>query len=159
VVTFGPKETEMTLRAALSTGADRAFRVDAKDEDLDGDLWRARSRPSSKKRSRIWCLWANKRSTATRIKWRSSGRVSRLAAGHLRRQHQERRDKALSWAARSMAALESAGHPPAVVSVDLRIVAPKSVTSVHTPARTTTDGVRFAALMAIMAAKKSHWSS
>src|SRR6476469_4215119 len=38
VVTFGPKETETTLRAALATGADRAIRVDAQDEKLDGDL-------------------------------------------------------------------------------------------------------------------------
>ena len=38
VVTFGPKETETTLRAALATGADRAIRVDATDDALDGDL-------------------------------------------------------------------------------------------------------------------------
>src|SRR5258708_23787297 len=38
VVTFGPKETEMTLRAALATGADRAIRVDSTDDQLDGDL-------------------------------------------------------------------------------------------------------------------------
>jgi electron transfer flavoprotein beta subunit len=37
-VTFGPKETETTLRAALATGADRAIRVDATDDKLDGDL-------------------------------------------------------------------------------------------------------------------------
>ena len=44
---------------------------------------------------------------------------------------------------------------PAVVSVDLRIVAPKSVKSKHTPAtHAYPEGVRFAALMAIMAAKK-----
>ncbi|MEO6418424.1 MAG: electron transfer flavoprotein subunit beta/FixA family protein, partial [Polyangiaceae bacterium] len=38
VVTFGPKETETTLRGALATGADRAIRVDATDDQLDGDL-------------------------------------------------------------------------------------------------------------------------
>ncbi|CAN5391076.1 hypothetical protein BH09MYX1_BH09MYX1_21880 [soil metagenome] len=38
VVTFGPKETESTLRAALATGADKAIRIDATDENLDGDL-------------------------------------------------------------------------------------------------------------------------
>ncbi|NUO52445.1 MAG: electron transfer flavoprotein subunit beta/FixA family protein, partial [Polyangiaceae bacterium] len=38
VVTFGPKETETTLRAALATGADRAIRVDVTDEQLDGDV-------------------------------------------------------------------------------------------------------------------------
>ena len=44
---------------------------------------------------------------------------------------------------------------PAVVSVDLRIVAPKSVQSMHTKeGHAYADGVRFAALAAIMAAKK-----
>src|SRR5690242_16905693 len=38
VVTFGAKDTETTLRAALATGADRAIRVDATDDQLDGDL-------------------------------------------------------------------------------------------------------------------------
>ena len=44
---------------------------------------------------------------------------------------------------------------PAVVTVDLRIVAPTSVYSLKTaPAFKYNDGVRFAALPAIMAAKK-----
>jgi electron transfer flavoprotein beta subunit len=43
---------------------------------------------------------------------------------------------------------------PAVVSVDLRIVASTSVQSMHSPAHKYAEGVRFAALMAIMAAKK-----
>ena len=38
VVTIGPKDAETTLRAALATGADRAIRVDAGDEQVDGDL-------------------------------------------------------------------------------------------------------------------------
>jgi electron transfer flavoprotein beta subunit len=44
---------------------------------------------------------------------------------------------------------------PAIVTVDLRIVAPTSVYSLKTPAtHKYNDGVRFAALPAIMAAKK-----
>src|SRR4051795_1511697 len=38
VVTFGPKEAETTLRSALATGADRAIRIDATDDQLDGDI-------------------------------------------------------------------------------------------------------------------------
>ena len=38
VVTVGPKEAEQQLRGALATGADRAIRVDAHDEDIDGDV-------------------------------------------------------------------------------------------------------------------------
>src|SRR3982751_1487026 len=37
-VTVGPKETETSLRSALATGADRAIRVEANDEQLDGRL-------------------------------------------------------------------------------------------------------------------------
>jgi electron transfer flavoprotein beta subunit len=38
VVTFAPKPAEQMLRAMLGTGADRAVRVEATDELLDGDL-------------------------------------------------------------------------------------------------------------------------
>src|SRR6185295_16305435 len=38
VVTLGPKETETMLRAALATGADRAIRIEANDNELDGRL-------------------------------------------------------------------------------------------------------------------------
>ena len=38
VVTLGPKEAEATLRSALATGADRAIRIDATDDDLDGGV-------------------------------------------------------------------------------------------------------------------------
>src|SRR6185369_8438660 len=38
VVTFGPKDAETTLRGLLATGADRAIRVDATDDQLDGDI-------------------------------------------------------------------------------------------------------------------------
>src|SRR5260370_2718099 len=38
VVTFAPKAAEQMLRAMLATGADRAIRVEATDEMLDGVL-------------------------------------------------------------------------------------------------------------------------
>src|SRR5690606_33925147 len=38
VVTLAPKDAETTLRAALATGADRAIRVEATDDQLDGGL-------------------------------------------------------------------------------------------------------------------------
>jgi len=37
VATFGPKDAEQMLRAMLGTGADRAIRVDATDDALDGE--------------------------------------------------------------------------------------------------------------------------
>ncbi len=38
VVAFGSKDVDVMLRGALATGADRAIRVDATDDALDGDL-------------------------------------------------------------------------------------------------------------------------
>src|SRR5579859_101867 len=38
VVTFGPPEADQTLRGALATGCDRAIRVEATDDQLDGDI-------------------------------------------------------------------------------------------------------------------------
>lgn len=38
VATFGPKDTETTLRSALATGADRAIRVEADDDHIDGAI-------------------------------------------------------------------------------------------------------------------------
>ena len=37
-VTLGPKEAETSLRSALATGADRAVRIEAEDDKLDGRL-------------------------------------------------------------------------------------------------------------------------
>jgi electron transfer flavoprotein beta subunit len=38
VVTLGPKTTEVMLRSAMATGADRAIRVESRDDELDGRL-------------------------------------------------------------------------------------------------------------------------
>jgi len=38
VVSLGPKEVETNLRSALATGAERALRIDASDDQLDGRL-------------------------------------------------------------------------------------------------------------------------
>ncbi|WP_394838505.1 electron transfer flavoprotein subunit beta/FixA family protein [Pendulispora rubella] len=157
VVTFGPKETEMTLRAALATGADRAIRIDAKDEDLDGDLI-ARALKALVEKEKPDLVLAGKQAVDG-----DSNQVGQLLAEYLGWPQatfagtiKSEDDKSL------VVGREVDGGTvnvrvtlPAVVSVDLRIVAPKSVTSKHTPpTHNYADGVRFAALMAIMAAKK-----
>jgi electron transfer flavoprotein beta subunit len=157
VVTFGPKETEMTLRAALATGADRAIRVDATDDQLDGDLV-ARALQSIAEKEKPDLVLLGKQAVDG-----DSNQVGQLLAEYL------------AWPQATFAAtLKSDGDKallvgrevdggtlnikvtlPAVVTVDLRIVAPTSVRSMHTAAtHNYPDGVRFAALMAIMAAKK-----
>jgi electron transfer flavoprotein beta subunit len=157
VVTFGPKETETTLRAALATGADKAIRVDATDDQLDGDLV-ARALKTLVEREKPDLVVMGKQAVDG-----DSNQVGQILA------------ELLDWPQATFAATieeEAAGSVlvgrevdggvaklrvklPAVVTVDLRIVAGASVYSTKT-ARTFkyNEGVRFAALPAIMAAKK-----
>jgi electron transfer flavoprotein beta subunit len=156
VVTFGPKETEQTLRAALATGADRAIRVDVSDDKLDGDLV-ARVLKALVETEKPDVVILGKQAVDG-----DSNQVGQILA------------ELLDWPMATFAATikEEAGallvgrevdggvlhvrvKLPAVVTVDLRIVAPTSVYSQKTaPAFKYNDGVRFAALPAIMAAKK-----
>jgi electron transfer flavoprotein beta subunit len=156
VVTFGPKETEQTLRAALATGADRAIRIDTTDDKLDGDLV-ARALAALIEKEKPDVVVMGKQAVDG-----DSNQVGQILA------------ELLDWPMATFAATikEEAGalvvsrevdggvatmrvKLPAVVTVDLRIVAPTSVYSTKTAATFKyNDGVRFAALPAIMAAKK-----
>ena len=81
--------------------------------------------------------------------------LPRLADGDVRRDHQEEDGALLVGREVDGGVLTLRVKLPAVVTVDLRIVAPTSVYSKHTaPTLKYNDGVRFAALPAIMAAKK-----
>ena len=156
VVTFGPKETEQTLRAALATGADRAIRIDTTDDKLDGDLV-ARALAALIEKEKPDVVVMGKQAVDG-----DSNQVGQILA------------ELLDWPMATFAATikEEAGALlvsreidggvatmrvkfPAIVTVDLRIVAPTSVYSTKTAATFKyNDGVRFAALPAIMAAKK-----
>jgi electron transfer flavoprotein beta subunit len=156
VVTFGPKETDQSLRSALATGADRAIRVDATDDKLDGDLV-ARALKTLVEREVPDLVLIGKQAVDG-----DSNQVGQILA------------ELLDWPMATFAATikEEPGavlvgreidggvtslrvRLPAVVTVDLRIVAPGSVYSMKTsPTFKHNDGVRFAALPAIMAAKK-----
>lgn len=156
VVTFGPKDVEPTLRTALATGADRAIRVDATDEQLDGDLV-ARALKTIVDQEKPDVVLMGKQAVDG-----DSNQAGQLLAEYL------------DWPMATFAATihEEPGalrvsrevdggvatlrvKLPAVVTVDLRIVAPTSVYSTKTASTFKyNDGVRFAALPAIMAAKK-----
>lgn len=157
VVSFGPKEVETTLRAALATGADRAIRVDAADDQLDGDLV-ARALKTLVEREKPDLVLLGKQAVDG-----DSNQVGQLLAEYLNWPQATFAGSIKSEADKSLVVgrevdggtLNIRVTLPAVVSVDLRIVAPKSVRSMHTPeTHAYPDGVRFAALMAIMAAKK-----
>ncbi len=156
VVTFGPKECETTLRAMLATGADRAVRVEANDDALDGSVI-ARALKTLVEREKPDLVLLGKQAVDG-----DTNQVGQMLA------------ELLGWPQATSAAMireEKGGllvgrevdggvinlrvKFPAVASVDLRIVAPTSVYSLQT-AQTFkyNDGVRFAPLPAIMQAKK-----
>jgi electron transfer flavoprotein beta subunit len=157
VVTFGPKETETTLRSALATGADKAIRVDANDDALDGDLV-ARALSALVQKEKPDLVLLGKQAVDG-----DSNQVGQLVAEYL------------DWPQATFAATieqEAAGtlvvgrevdggvakvrlKLPALVTVDLRIVAGTSVYSSKTPKTFKyNDSVRYAKLPDIMAAKK-----
>ena len=156
VVTLGPKESEPTLRAALATGADRAIRIDTTDDALDGRLVAHALKN---------LVLAEKPDGVLLGKHAVDGDSNQVG---------QRLAELLDWPMATFAATirEEQGallvgrevdggvltlrvRLPAVVTVDLRIVAPASVFSLHTEAtHKYGDGVRFAPLPAIMAAKK-----
>jgi electron transfer flavoprotein beta subunit len=157
VVTFGPKETETTLRGALATGADRAIRVDATDDQLDGDVV-ARALKAIVEKEKPDLILAGKQAVDG-----DSNQIGQLVAEYLGWPQATFAGSITSEDDKSLLVVREVDGGtialrltlPAVVTVDLRIVAPNSVKSKHTAAsHAYPDGVRFAALMAIMAAKK-----
>jgi electron transfer flavoprotein beta subunit len=156
-VTLGPKETETNLRSALATGADRAIRVEATDDELDGRLVAIALKKIVEEEKPDVVLMGKQ------VVDSESNFVGQALA------------ELLDWPMATFAATikEEAGallvgrevdggvmtarlKLPALVTVDLRIVSPDSVYSLKTAAgfRYPYDEVRFAALPAIMQAKK-----
>ncbi|MBI4705100.1 MAG: electron transfer flavoprotein subunit beta/FixA family protein [Deltaproteobacteria bacterium] len=156
VVTFGPKETEITLRAALATGADRAIRVDADDAQLDG-LLVARALKAIALQEKPDLIMTGKQAVdgdtnqvgqilAELLDWPMATFCGTLEE-----------DKGGLRAGREVdgGVLYVRLQFPALVTVDLRVVAPTSTYSLATDrGMKYNDGVRFAALPAIMQAKR-----
>jgi electron transfer flavoprotein beta subunit len=156
VVTLGPKEAEQTLRSALATGADRAIRIDAADEALDGRLV-ALALAGVVAEEKPDLVLLGKQAVDG-----DSNQVGQRLAEHLDWPMATfaatiREDGASLLVGREVdgGVLTLRVKFPALVTVDLRVVAPKSVYSQHTdPSHVYAEGVRFAPLPAIMAAKK-----
>jgi electron transfer flavoprotein beta subunit len=156
VVSFGPKDIEPTLRSALATGADRAIRVEARDDQLDGALV-ARALKSLVEKEKPDVVLMGKQAVDG-----DSNQVGQMLAQLLGWPQatfaatiQEEASSLLIGREVDGGVLTLRVKLPAVVTVDLRIVAPTSVYSKST-ARTFkyNDGVRYPPLPAIMAAKK-----
>lgn len=155
-VTLGPKAAETNLRSALATGADRAIRIDAEDDELDGRLV-SQALLKVVEREKPDLILMGKQAVDG-----DSNQVGQRLAELL--------DYPMATFAATLRA-EPDGllvsrevdggvcvlrlKLPALVTVDLRIVAPTSVYSLETdPKHQYADGVRFAPLPAIMKAKR-----
>ncbi len=157
VVTFGPKEAESMLRAMLGTGADRAIRVDATDDVLDGDLVARglKALVDKEKPDLVLLGYQQVESESAQVGAQLAeylGWPQVTFAGSIKSED----DRALVVGREvEGATAQLRATLPAVVTVLDKIVKPKSVQSKHTSAtHAYPEGVRFAALMAIMAAKK-----
>ena len=158
VLSIGPKDAAQQVRAALAMGADRAILVDSTDEQLDSDAV-ARIVKAVVDKEKPDLLLMGKQAVDG-----DTNQVGQLVAG------------LLDWPQATFAAtvevaadgksvvvgrevdsgVESKRIPlPGVVTVDLRIIAPKSVKNGKTPeSHVYAEGPRYASLKGIMAAKK-----
>ena len=157
IVSLGPKEVETNLRSALATGADRAIRVEADDDKLDGRLVALALHKLVLEEKPDLVLMGKQAVDG------DSNQVGQILA------------ELLDYPMATFAATieeEASGslkvsrevdggvavvrvRLPALVTVDLRIVAPASVYSQKTDRGFKyNEGVRFAPLPAIMQAKR-----
>ncbi len=158
VLSIGPKEAAQQVRQALAMGADRAILVDATDENLDSDSV-ARIVKAVALREKPDLLLMGKQAVDG-----DANQVAQIAAGLLgwpqatfaAQVELAADEKSVSVAREVDAGVETKKVPlPAVVTVDLRIIAPGGVKNNKTAAsHTYADGPRYASLKGIMAAKK-----
>lgn len=157
VVTLAPKDAETTLRAALATGADRAVRVDATDDQLDGRLvaLALKALVDAEKPDVVLMGKQAVDGDSNQVGQRLAELLDWPMATFAATIHEETENVLLVGREVDGGVLSVRVRLPAVVTVDLRVVAGTSVRSRHTePSFKHNDGVRFAPLPAIMAAKK-----
>ena len=156
-MTFGPPECDQTLRGALATGADKAIRVEATDDQLDGDLVARGLAKLAQELKVDLILLGDQTADAETLQ------VGQLAAEYLGwpqatfAGHLENEANAALKIGRTVdgGVLWMRVKLPAVVAVDDRVVMPRNVVSAPTPAtHKYQHGIRFAPLPAIMQAKK-----
>ncbi len=157
VVTFGPPECDQTLRGALATGADKAIRIEATDDQLDGVIV-ARALAKIIEEVKPDLVMMGKQTVDS-----DSNQVGQYLAEYLGWPQVtfaativNQGNTALEIARVGDGGMQSVRVKlPAVVTVEDRLVSSKGVQSAPTPAsHKYQDGVRFAPLPAIMMAKK-----
>ncbi len=158
VVSLGPKDVQQQLRSTLAMGADRAILVDASDENLDSEIV-ARTVQKLVEQERPDLVLLGKLaadSEANDVGQRLAGYLGWPQATFACSIEVTDGGKALLVGREVDAGVETKKVTlPAVVTVDLRIVAPQAVKNGVTAAtHAYADGPRYASLKGIMAAKK-----
>jgi len=158
VASIGPKDVQQQLRSALAMGADRAILVDSSDDALDAEVV-ARTLIRLVEQEKPDLLLMGKLAADS-----ESNQAGQLVAGYLDWPQAtfaatiEVTDggKALLVGREVDSGVETKRVPlPALVTVDLRIVAPRAVKNGKTAAtHAYAEGPRYASLKGIMAAKK-----
>lgn len=155
-VTLGPKETEATLRSALATGADRAIRVDAEDDALDGRLV-AKALKAIVEQEKPDLVLMGKQAVDGDSNFVGQALAELLDYPMATFAATIREEEGGLLVSREVdgGTCTVRLKLPALVTVDLRIVAPDSVYSTKTSQSFKyNEGVRFAPLPAIMKAKR-----
>lgn len=158
VVTIGPDDAAQQLRSALAMGADRAIRIDAADATLDSYVV-AQTLAAVVESEQPSVVIMGKQAVDG-----DANQVGQILAGKLEWPQatfaatiELAEDKQSVTVGREVdAGVEYKKLPlPSIVTVDLRIIAPKAVTNNVTPAsHEYQEGPRYASLKGIMRAKK-----
>ena len=158
VVTLGPDEAAQQLRSCLAMGADRAIRVDTEDTALDANVV-AHTLAAIYARETPDLVVMGKQAVdgdANQVGQRLAGLLT-LSQATFAATVELSEDKKNVVVGREVDAgveYKKLGVP-AIVTVDLRIIAPKGVTNHITPdSHEYQDGPRYASLKGIMKAKK-----
>lgn len=158
VVTLGPDDSAQQLRSALAMGADRAIRVEVEDAVLDSGAVVAALIKIYEEEKPDLVLMGKQAvdGDANQVGQMLAGKLN-LAQATFAASIELAADKQSLTVGREIdAGVEYKKVPlPSVVTVDLRIVAPKSVINHVTPdSHEYQDGPRYASLKGIMKAKK-----
>ncbi len=161
VVTIGPEEAAQQLRSALAMGADRAIRIDADDKSIDARIVAAALAKVIEAEQPDLVVMGKQAvdGDANQVGQMLAGKLGWPQATFAATVELAADKKSLTVGREVDAGVEYKTVPlPNVLTVDLRIVAPKSVKNNITPADhsygTGEGGPRYASLKGIMAAKK-----
>ena len=158
VVTIGPEDSAQQLRSALATGADRAIRVDAEDKALDSRVVVAVLQKIIEAEKPDLVILGKQAvdGDANQVGQMLAGKLGLAQATFAASVELAADKKTLTVGREVDAGVEHKQIPlPGVVTVDLRIVAPKAVKNHVTPdSFAYAEGPRYASLKGIMAAKK-----